>query len=256
MTGPPGTKYHEQADWEKSFFGNNQGEPIEFGANQCTAFRLSFYSVPTLCTQVYSCAMMLRRTGCRNGLETVSSCQFPRSSASCLLDLFPQDPVREQGPRIQRCQFRFSSVNFVTDKAKVLLYNFFKDSTATLNQWRLLLNGISDGYNFPGAPTFDETRHASICVEVCCTRPELPFRTHLRCLGWQLKFLYVAITRARNNLWIVDSSESAEPMKVLEYRVVAKRFLTSRAGILEKRGPDRGTIVYCRGTTFGGQIYC
>ena len=30
----------------------------------------------------------------------------------------------------------------------------------------------------------------------------------------QLKFLYVAITRARNNLRILDSSEAAEPMKV------------------------------------------
>jgi len=34
--------------------------------------------------------------------------------------------------------------------------------------------------------------------------------------GRQLKFLYVAITRARDNLWIMDSSESAELMKVLK----------------------------------------
>jgi hypothetical protein len=56
----------------------------------------------------------------------------------------------------------------VTDKAQVLLYNFFKDSTATLNQWRLVLNGISDGSGLLDAPTFDETRHASICAEVRC----------------------------------------------------------------------------------------
>ena len=30
----------------------------------------------------------------------------------------------------------------------------------------------------------------------------------------QLKFLYVAITRARKNLWIVDGSERCEPMRV------------------------------------------
>ena len=30
----------------------------------------------------------------------------------------------------------------------------------------------------------------------------------------QLKFLYVAVTRARKNLWIVDCSEIAEPMRV------------------------------------------
>ena len=61
----------------------------------------------------------------------------------------------------------------VTDNTKVLLYNFFKDSTATLSQWRLVLNGISDGNDLLGAPAFDETRHTSICVEVCCLWPEL-----------------------------------------------------------------------------------
>jgi len=64
--------------------------------------------------------------------------------------------------------FSSVSVDLFTDKTKVLLYNFFKDSTATLNQWRLLLNGVSDGHDLRSAPTFDETRHASICVEVRC----------------------------------------------------------------------------------------
>ena len=41
------------------------------------------------------------------------------------------------------------------------------------------------------------------------------FHRHSRRLGQQLKFLYVAVTRARNNLWVMDSSESAEPMRVL-----------------------------------------
>ena len=49
----------------------------------------------------------------------------------------------------------------------------------------------------------------SLCFSFCHSRyPDL-----------QLKFLYVAVTRARNNLWIVDSSESAEPMKVPDARV-------------------------------------
>jgi hypothetical protein len=51
---------------------------------------------------------------------------------------------------------------------QVVLYNFFEDSTATPNQWRLVLNEISNGDDLPDVPTFDETRHASICVEVCC----------------------------------------------------------------------------------------
>ncbi|KAF9647525.1 hypothetical protein BDM02DRAFT_3187952 [Thelephora ganbajun] len=75
----------------------------------------------------------------------------------------------------------------------VLLYNFFEDSTATLSQWRLVLNDVEQKDHDYGVPVFDETRHASICSE--------------------LKFLYVAITRAKKNLWIMDSSETAEPMK-------------------------------------------
>jgi len=47
-----------------------------------------------------------------------------------------------------------------------MLYNFFEDSTATLNQWRLVLNGVSNRGNSSDVPTFDETRHASVCVEV------------------------------------------------------------------------------------------
>jgi hypothetical protein len=29
-----------------------------------------------------------------------------------------------------------------------------------------MLSGVSDGDDLPGAPTFDETRHANICAEV------------------------------------------------------------------------------------------
>jgi hypothetical protein len=34
-------------------------------------------------------------------------------------------------------------IYLITDETKVLLYNFFEDSTATLNQWRLVLNAVS-----------------------------------------------------------------------------------------------------------------
>ena len=53
-------------------------------------------------------------------------------------------------------------------RTKVLLYNFFEDSTATSNQWRLVLNMVSKGGNSSYVPTFGETRHAIICMEVCC----------------------------------------------------------------------------------------
>jgi len=40
MTGLPGAKCYKQVNLEKSFFGSSQGEPIEFGAHQCTMFHL------------------------------------------------------------------------------------------------------------------------------------------------------------------------------------------------------------------------
>jgi len=67
----------------------------------------------------------------------------------------------------------------------VLLYNFFEDSTVK-NEWRVVLNGFGLKGN--------ELRYASVCSE--------------------LKFLYVGITRARNNLWIWDTSPWGDPMKV------------------------------------------
>ena len=94
---------------------------------------------------------------------------------------------------------------------QVLLYNFFKDSTASANQWRLILRDGSDGTHNTSAPGFDETKHAGICTEVLPLA--CPALRPLSCKT-QLKFLYVAITRARKNFWFLDNSESAEPMKV------------------------------------------
>ncbi|KAF8222237.1 hypothetical protein L208DRAFT_1381918 [Tricholoma matsutake] len=77
----------------------------------------------------------------------------------------------------------------------VLLYKFFEDSTVDLSQWRVVLNLLGDesNLNIP-APCFEESRHAGVCSE--------------------LKFLYVAITRARKNLWIADCSDKGEPMRL------------------------------------------
>ncbi|KZP05197.1 hypothetical protein FIBSPDRAFT_843218 [Athelia psychrophila] len=81
----------------------------------------------------------------------------------------------------------------------VLLYNFFEDSTADLSQWRVVLNALPQASRgtpaLRPAPRFNDTRHAVICSE--------------------LKFLYVAITRARKNLWIVDCSDKGEPMRTV-----------------------------------------
>ncbi|KAI0327262.1 hypothetical protein GY45DRAFT_1428013 [Cubamyces sp. BRFM 1775] len=76
----------------------------------------------------------------------------------------------------------------------VLLFNFFEDSTADASQWRVVLNAVPPEQRSKlSAPRFDEARHSGICRE--------------------LKFLYVAITRARKNLWIADCSDKGEPMR-------------------------------------------
>ncbi|KAJ6578043.1 hypothetical protein B0H19DRAFT_574136 [Mycena capillaripes] len=79
----------------------------------------------------------------------------------------------------------------------VFIYNFFEDSEVAEAQWRVVLNVMDKRTNdgTPSAPIFDKMRHASVCTE--------------------LKFLYVAITRARNNIWIADCSTKGEPMRML-----------------------------------------
>ncbi|KAJ7139395.1 hypothetical protein C8R44DRAFT_867547 [Mycena epipterygia] len=78
----------------------------------------------------------------------------------------------------------------------VLLYNFFEDSGVLEAQWRVVLNVMEHrDIDTTPAPMFDKMRHASVCTE--------------------LKFLYVALTRARNNVWIADCSTKGEPMRML-----------------------------------------
>jgi hypothetical protein len=63
------------------------------------------------------------------------------------------------------------------------------------------------------APRFNEIRHAGVCSEVCGLLPVYTVILIL-ILSYQLKSLYVAITRARKNMWIADCSERGEPMRV------------------------------------------
>ncbi|KDQ58729.1 hypothetical protein JAAARDRAFT_155337 [Jaapia argillacea MUCL 33604] len=78
----------------------------------------------------------------------------------------------------------------------VLLFNFFEDSTVDASQWRVILNTMEEGERCKiPTPRFDATRHAGVCSE--------------------LKILYTAITCARKNMWIVDRSVRAEPMRLL-----------------------------------------
>lgn len=61
-------------------------------------------------------------------------------------------------------------------------------------------------------PVFDDARHASICSEVCTGKPFTLYTSFLTTM--QMKSLYVAITRARQNVWILDDSPKGEPMRV------------------------------------------
>ena len=52
----PGTKFRKQADFEKSFFGNGQGEAVDFGADQCTASNLRHFIPCQYFPFRYTCA--------------------------------------------------------------------------------------------------------------------------------------------------------------------------------------------------------
>ncbi|KZT08927.1 uncharacterized protein LAESUDRAFT_811030 [Laetiporus sulphureus 93-53] len=71
----------------------------------------------------------------------------------------------------------------------VFLYHFFEDSMVGLTEWRALQASAESEDN--------ALRHAVLTRSLCR----------------ELKFLYVAITRARCNVWIVDDSERAAPMR-------------------------------------------
>ncbi|RIA95504.1 hypothetical protein C1645_480447 [Glomus cerebriforme] len=74
----------------------------------------------------------------------------------------------------------------------VLLYNFFTDSPAGL-KWRVILSALDD-YS-KGIQTFSHEKHYILSSE--------------------LKYLYVAITRARQHLWIFDENpEFSDPIRI------------------------------------------
>jgi hypothetical protein len=95
------TKRHKQADLEKSFFGNSQGETVDLGAEQCMAFR-SRYS---FCPNLFHSGILVRNDATKDRLQQRLQGSLIMSGLVFLRQLLPdpcsQDPVREQGPRIQ-----------------------------------------------------------------------------------------------------------------------------------------------------------
>jgi len=88
--------------------------------------------------------------------------------------------------------------------------DFFRDSSVELSQWRVILNALDDDELH--VPIFDHARHAGVCAEVTVHGASPNHSSDMQ--PSQLKFLYVAITRARENLHIADRSSKGDPVKV------------------------------------------
>ncbi|KLO20395.1 hypothetical protein SCHPADRAFT_897689 [Schizopora paradoxa] len=105
---------------------------------------------------------------------------------------YARDQLRKQVGEIGVILTLYESKGLEFDD--VLLFNFFEDSTCDASQWRIVLNAVDpDAIQGQSVPQFNDLRHAGICTE--------------------LKFLYVAMTRARKNLWIVDKSDKGSAMR-------------------------------------------
>ncbi|KAG8969177.1 hypothetical protein FRC03_004130 [Tulasnella sp. 419] len=95
----------------------------------------------------------------------------------------------------------------------VLLYDFFADSTASLEVWRTVLE---ESENWRGHTQDVHSQHPN---------SQNTNKSRHAILERELKTLYVAVTRARKHLWIWDLSDKAKPMKDLWF---SKEFIEER----------------------------
>ena len=87
---------------------------------------------------------------------------------------------------------------------KVILYNFFEESTLD-GLWKYLIDEDQNKiWDSKYAPLIHE-----VSDRVCFSDTR-----SLTSWLWKLKCLYVAITRAKHRLWVVDYSNSCEPVMV------------------------------------------
>lgn len=100
---------------------------------------------------------------------------------------------------------------------KVILYNFFEESQGT-NIWRHLADVTTE--------ELTDIKHAPLIHEV---RDKL-FYMH-KLTAPKLKYIYVAITRARKRLWIVDSSDTSQPLMVRTFPIRRRTWVDSN-GVL------------------------
>jgi len=140
------------------------------------------------------------RDGVQHGLDGIFGPEFGRVSLGARQAVLVRDAEAKE--RFARDVGRIGLV-FTIAEAKgmefddVILFDFFSDSDVSAQNWRVVLNELPDKDKQAAAspaPTFNPIRHAVLCAE--------------------LKALYVALTRARKNLWIIDHSDCGEPMRV------------------------------------------
>ncbi|KDQ17167.1 hypothetical protein BOTBODRAFT_29982 [Botryobasidium botryosum FD-172 SS1] len=120
---------------------------------------------------------------CGNGTSAIpfgaEQCIIVRSSDE-------RDMLRSKIPGLEVCimtPYESKGLEF----NDVLLYDFFTRSHANDREWGVVLDVLSNSC------PIDQSRYAILCSELKC--------------------LYVAMTRARNSLWIWDSGVNAKPMK-------------------------------------------
>jgi ATP-dependent exoDNAse (exonuclease V) beta subunit len=99
-------------------------------------------------------------------------------------------------------------VSDVYERSKVILYNFFEES-APENFWQILVDANQN--------KLLDSKYAPLIHEVS-NSVHLQRRQKIDFLVVKLKCFYVAITRAKHRLWIVDYSEKCKPIMVRNFQ--------------------------------------
>lgn len=122
------------------------------------------------CLQAFWFATPLREASSKQSFQKSGwFCEFIAIFVKCKGWRLLKDIIWEQGFGIWWCNApRSQYLSMYWPGTKVLLYNFFEDSTVSFAQWRVVLNALESASDLLApAPRFSETRHAGICSEVC-----------------------------------------------------------------------------------------
>ena len=96
----------------------------------------------------------------------------------------------------------------MSECSKVILYNFFEESAPEIF-WQFLVDANQN--------KLLDSKYAPLIHEVS-DNVLFQKRQTINALAVKLKCFYVAITRAKHRLWIVDYSEKCEPIMVRNFQ--------------------------------------